>query len=132
MGEEKRNYGAEDPIKLFLEESVSLQRNEVMDNFAQILQRLPIGDASSLSGGTIPFKVHINFSILILEGKIYVDTIDKWLNLLEGYFSVHNVSNRENTTFSLLKVVPHVKYWWDTFCEQKEIEGYTLFVVTPT
>jgi hypothetical protein len=44
------------------------------------------------------------------------------LNLLEGYFSVHNFSNREKITFALLKVVPHVKYWWETFCEKKETE----------
>jgi hypothetical protein len=43
-----------------------------------------------------------------------VDAIDKWLNLLKGYFSVHNFSDRENITFSLLKVVPHVKDWQDT------------------
>jgi hypothetical protein len=54
------------------------------------------------------------------------------VNLLEGYFFVHNFSNRENITFVLLKVVPHVKDWWDNFCEQKEIEGSTLFVVAPT
>jgi hypothetical protein len=61
-----------------------------------------------------------------------VDVIDKWLNLLEGYFFVHNFSDRENITFVLLKVIPHVKYWWDTFCEKKEIEGSKLFVVAPT
>jgi hypothetical protein len=61
-----------------------------------------------------------------------VDVVDKWLNLLEGYFSVHNFSDRENITFVLLKVVPHVKYWWETFCEKKETEGSTLFVVSPT
>jgi hypothetical protein len=60
--------------------------------------------------------------IPIFEGQIDVDAIEKWLNLLEGYFSVHNFSNRENITFALLKVVPHVKDWWETFCEKKEIE----------
>jgi hypothetical protein len=34
--------------------------------------------------------------------------------------------------FELLKAVPHVKDCWDTFCEKKEIEGSTLFVVAPT
>jgi hypothetical protein len=29
----------------------------------------------------------------------------------------------------LLKVVPRVKYWWETFCEQKEIEEPSLFTV---
>jgi hypothetical protein len=58
--------------------------------------------------------------------------VDKWLNLLEGYFSVHNFSNREKITFALLKVIPHVKYWWETFCEKKETEEPSLFIVTVT
>jgi hypothetical protein len=52
------------------------------------------------------------------------------LNILEGYFYVHNFSNRETITFALLKVVPHVKYWWETFCEHKEIEKPSLFTIT--
>ena len=40
--------------------------------------------------------------------------------------------NRENITFTLLKVVPHVKDWWETFCEQKEIEEPSLFTVAVT
>ena len=54
------------------------------------------------------------------------------MNLLEGYFSVHNFSNRENITFALLKAIPHVKYWWETFCEKKEIEEPSLFIVMAT
>jgi hypothetical protein len=54
------------------------------------------------------------------------------LNLLEGYFSVHNFFDREKITFSLLKVVPHVKDWWDTYSEQRVVEEYTMFVVAPT
>jgi hypothetical protein len=60
-----------------------------------------------------------------------VNFVDKWLNLLEGYFSVHNFSNREKITFVLLKAIPHVKDWWDNFCEKKEIERSTLFAVAP-
>jgi hypothetical protein len=102
----------------------------MMDNFAQILRRLPTGDTSSSSdhfGGTTPFKVQVNFDIPLFEGQIDVDVVDKWLNLLEGYFSVHNFSNRENITFALLKVVPHVKDWWETYCEQKATEESAIF-----
>jgi hypothetical protein len=91
-----------------------------MDSFAQILRRLPTGDTFSSIGGAAPFKVQINFDIIIFEGQIDADVVDKWLNLLEGYFFVHNFSNREKITFSLLKFVPHVKDWWKKFCEQKE------------
>jgi hypothetical protein len=66
----------------------------MMDSFAQILRRIRTGDTSSLSGGTTPFKVQINFDIPIFEGHIDTNSIDKWLILLEGYFSVHNFSNR--------------------------------------
>jgi hypothetical protein len=54
------------------------------------------------------------------------------LNLLEGYFLVHNFSNREKITFSLLKVIPHVKDWWDTYSEKRSIEESSIFVVSPT
>jgi hypothetical protein len=42
-----------------------------------------------------PFKVQINFDIPIFEGQIDGYAIDKWLNLLEGYFL--------STTFSIEK-----------------------------
>jgi hypothetical protein len=68
-----------------------------------------------------PSLRYIKFDIPIFEGKIDANVVDKWLNLLEGYFYVHKFSDRENITFYLLKVVPRVKYWWETFCEEKEI-----------
>jgi hypothetical protein len=68
---------------------------------------LPTGDASSSSGHATPFKVQVNFDIPLFEGLIDVDAIDKWLNLLEGYFSVHNFSIGKR--LALLKVIPHVK-----------------------
>jgi hypothetical protein len=110
------------PFKFFLEESLMQQRNEMMDSFAQILQQLPTGDASYSNRGASLFKVQINFNIPIFEGHIDKDVVDKWLYLLEWYFVVHNFLNREKITFSLLKVIPHVKYWWETFCEKKKIE----------
>jgi hypothetical protein len=66
----------------------------MMENFAHILQCLSITtDTSSSSdhfGGTSPFKVQVNFDIPIFEGQIDADALEKWLNLLEGYFSVQN------------------------------------------
>jgi hypothetical protein len=109
MVEENKDEGTGDPFKMLIEESLMQQRNEMMDSFAQILRWLPTGDTSSSNGGVSPFKVQTNFNIPIFEGQIDIDAVDKWLNLLEGYFSIHNFSNRENITFSLLKVVPHVK-----------------------
>jgi hypothetical protein len=47
--------------------------------------------------------------------------------MLQGYFFVHNISNRENITVALLKFVPHLKDWWDTFYEKNKIEKTYLF-----
>ena len=83
-----------------------------MDNSAQILQRLPTGSASASSshfGGMTPFKVLVNFDFPIFEGQIDADAVDRWLNLLEGYFSVHDFSDWEEIIFALLKATPHVK-----------------------
>jgi hypothetical protein len=119
---ENKDDGTGDPFKMLLEEALTQQRNEMMDSFAQILRRLPTGDTSS-SMEASPLKVQINFDIPIFEGQIDADVVDKWLNLLEGYFFVHNFSNREKIMFALLKVIPHVKDWWETFCEKKEIRN---------
>jgi hypothetical protein len=45
---------------------------------------------------------------------------------------VHNFSNRENITFALLKVVPHVKDWQDTYSEKRTTNESVIFVVAPT
>jgi hypothetical protein len=127
MARENKYDGTRDPFKLFIEESLTQQRNEMMDSFAQILWWLPTSDTSSSSRGITPFKVQINFNIPIFKGQIDADAVEKWLNLLEGYFS-----NREKITFALLKAIPHVKYWWETFYEKKETEEPSLFTVMTT
>jgi hypothetical protein len=58
--------------------------------------------------------------------------LEKWLNFLEGYFSIHNFSDRENITFSLLKALPHVKHWWETYWEKNSIEESGIFGAEPT
>ena len=52
--------------------------------------------------------------------------------MLEGYFFVHDFSSRENITFALLKVAPHIKDWWETYCEQKDESTGSLFSAAPT
>ena len=76
MGDEKKDEGVGDPIKISLEEALEKQRNAMMDKFAQILHRLPTGGVSasnSHSGSATPFKVQVNFDIPIFEGQIDAD-----------------------------------------------------------
>ena len=69
MVAKNKNGEAEDSINMFLEQYLTQQRDEMMDNFAHILQRLPIATCASSStsyfGGTSPFKVQVNFDIPI-------------------------------------------------------------------
>jgi hypothetical protein len=136
MAEEKKNDGAEDSINLLLEQALTRQRDEMMENFSHILQCLSITTGTSSSsnhfGGTSPFKVQVNFDIPVFEGQIDADALEKWLNLLEGYFSVHNFSDREKITFTLLKALPHVKHWWETYWEKSSTEESGIYGVEPT
>ena len=77
-------------------------------------------------------EVQVNFDILIFEGQIDADALDKWLNMLEGYFSVYDFSDRENISFSLLKDIPHVKDWWETHYEKTSTEESGFFGTEPT
>ena len=47
MVDENKDEGSGYPIKIFLEEALKKQRNMMMNNFAQILQRLPTGNGSA-------------------------------------------------------------------------------------
>jgi hypothetical protein len=62
-----------------------------------------------------PFKVQVNFDIPLFEGQIDADALEKWLNLLEGYYSIQKKIDGKNITFMLLKSLPHVKYWWEGY-----------------
>jgi hypothetical protein len=108
----------------------------MMENFSHILQFLSIETSAYSSkkhfGSTFPFKVQVNFYFLIFEGQVDVNALDKWLNLLEGYFSVHHFSDREKITFSLLKDIPHVKHWWETYWEKSSIEESRIYRADPT
>ena len=107
----------------------------MMENFAQVLKRLPKGDTSTSNiyyGSATPFNIQVKFEIPIFEGQIDADVIDKWLNLIEGYFYVHGFSSWEKITFSLLKAAPHVKDRWETYCKKTNERESSLFSAAPT
>jgi hypothetical protein len=91
MGDEKKDDGEGYPFKMLLEEALVQQRNEIMDNF------------------TTPFKVQVNFDIPLFEELIYVGVVDKWCNLIEGYFLVHNFFDSEILLFHSSKSCPMLR-----------------------
>jgi hypothetical protein len=116
MVEEKRDDRAGNPFKILLEESLMRQRNEMMDKFAHILRRLTMATAEAYLKrihfeSETPFKVQVNFDIPLFEGQIDVDALEKWLNMIEGYYSIQKNSDNEKITFVLLKSLPHVRSW---------------------
>jgi len=123
-GDEKKDDGEID-LREVVHHFVPFSREGFLE------QHFPTGEASSWRVHATPFKVHVNFDIPLFEGLIDADAVDKWLDVLEGYFLVHNFFDRENITFLLLKVVPHVKYWWDTYSEQRAVEESTIFFGGP-
>jgi hypothetical protein len=53
-----------------------------------------VSSSTSHFGDASPFKVQVNFDIPVFEGHIDADALEKWLNMIEFYFSVHNFSDR--------------------------------------
>ena len=107
-----------------------------MDIFSHILQCLLIVTCRSSSnnhfGSTSPSKVQVNFDIPVFEGQIDADALEKWLNLLECYFSNQNFFDGENITFALLTALPHVKHWWETYWDQGSTKESRIYGVEPT
>ena len=77
--------------------------------------------------GVNPFKVKVKFGILLFKGNIDANALEKWLSLLEGYFSVQKKIDSENITFTLLQSLPHIKDSWDKYCERNERDEYEKF-----
>jgi len=72
MEKEKRDMGLEDSINIFLEESLTHQRDKMMEIFSQILRRMSTTterySSSNHFGSVTPFKAQVNFDIPVFEG----------------------------------------------------------------
>jgi hypothetical protein len=132
MEEEKRDDRSRYPFKMFLEEALVRQRNEMMEKFFQILQRLPMTATEAYStsnhfASVTPFKVQVNFDIPLFEGQIDAYALEKWLNLLEGYYSVCNDPKplcKDHHVFGCLLKLFLVVVFHQTLCLQLHLGFY--------
>jgi hypothetical protein len=46
--------------------------------------------------------------------------------------TLRSMMDLSNILEALLEVVPHVKDWWDTYCEQRVVEESAMIMVPPT
>ena len=60
-----------------------------------------------------PFKVKMNLDILNLEGNIDVESIDNWVQQLESYYSMSQLSEAEKVTIASLKMSTSFHCWWE-------------------
>ena len=61
--------------------------------------------------------------ILNLEGKIDVKSVDNWVQQLESYYSVNQISKVEKITIASLKMSTSVHCWWENLSTNMEKEG---------
>jgi hypothetical protein len=52
--------------------------------------------------------------------------------LLEDYYSIQTFADNENIIFSLLKSLPHVISWWESYWDRYTTNKSTLFGREPT
>jgi hypothetical protein len=67
MVEEKKNDGGEDSMNMFLEQALTRQRDEMMENFSHILQHLPIVETLE----NIINPSYVNYKCLAIFFKKY-------------------------------------------------------------
>ena len=59
----------------------------------------------------------MNMEILNLEGKIQVESVDNWVQQLESYYSVNQLSEAEKITIVSLNMSTFVHYWWENLSQ---------------
>ena len=75
------------------------------------------------SNKIIPFKVQINIDIPNIDGNIDAKFVDNWVQQLELYYFVNQLSKAKNITIASLKMSTSVHYWWENLSTKMEKEG---------
>ena len=112
MAEEANNRHATDETEQLIEKELARQQTEMFSHFSEILMQVTLNYGESLmrphSDKIIPFKVQMNMDILNLEDMIDAESVDNWVQQLESYYAVNQLSKAEKITISSLKMTTFV------------------------
>ena len=64
----------------------------------------------------------MNLDILNLEGNIDADSVDNWVQQLEPYYTLNQLSEAEKITITSLKMSTFVHCWWENLSTKMEKE----------
>ena len=127
MTEETNNRHATDEREQLIEKELAHQWTEMFTQFSEILMRVIANSGESSMRYHFdkinPFKVQMNLDIPNLEGKIDVKSIENWVQQLESYYSINQLSKEENITIASLKMSTFVHCWWENLSTNMEKEG---------
>ena len=130
MVEETNNRHATDEIEKLIENALAHQWTEMFTQFNKILLRVTAnsGESStrSHSNKIIPFKVQMDIDISNLKGNIDMESVDNWVQQLESYFVVNQLSEVENITIVSLKMSTSIHCWWENLSTKMEKEEYPI------
>ena len=65
----------------------------------------------------------MNLDIPNLEGNIDVESVDNWVQQLEYYYVVNQLSEVEMINIASLKMSTFVHWWWENLSTKMEKEG---------
>ena len=124
MVEEENNRHATDETKQIIEKALARQWTEMFTQFSEILMRVTSNSRESStqhhSDKIISFKVQMNLDIPNLEGKIDAESIDNWVQQLESYYAVNQLSEAEKITIASLHMSTFVHWWRENISTKME------------
>ena len=98
----------------------------MFSQFSEILLKVT---ANSMESSTqshydkiITFKVKMNLDIPNLEGNIDRESVDNWVQQLESYFVVNQLSEEKNITIASLNMSTFIHCWWENLSTKMEKE----------
>ena len=108
MAEEEDNRNATDKTKKLIEKALDFQWTEMFTQFSEILLRVIANSGESStrphSDKISPFKVQMNLDIENIKGKVDAKSIENWVQQLESYYFVNQLSKVENITIAYLNM----------------------------